>query len=46
MLLTKLHYKYVEERQIFHPKQQLVGIAPSTIIDGKITIKEKIKKML
>ncbi len=37
-------HKYVEERQIFHPKQQLVGIAPSTIIDGKITIKRKDKK--
>ena len=43
--LTKaaLH-KYIEERRILFPKQQLVGLAPSTIIDGKITIKRKDKK--
>ena len=43
--LTKaaLH-KYIKERRILYSKQQLVGIAPSTIIDGKITIKRKDKK--
>ncbi|MDC1177932.1 hypothetical protein OAT26_01895 [Candidatus Pelagibacter sp.] len=43
--LTKaaLH-KYIEERKILFPKQQLVGIAPSTIIDGKITLKRKDKE--
>lgn len=37
-------HKYVEERKIFHKNQQLVCIAPSTIIDGKMTIKRKDKK--
>tara|TARA_A100001015_G_scaffold227188_1_gene256619 strand:- start:1887 stop:2534 length:648 start_codon:yes stop_codon:yes gene_type:complete len=40
---SSLH-KYIEERKIFYPKQQIVGIAPSTIIDGKITVKRKDKK--
>lgn len=40
---SSLH-KYIEERKIFYPKQQIVGIAPSTIIDGKITLKRKDKK--
>lgn len=33
--------KYVEERKIFKKDQQLVCIAPSTIIDGKMTLKRK-----
>ena len=38
--------KYVEERKIFHKNQQLVCIAPSTIIDGKMTLNRKdIKKV-
>ena len=43
--LTKaaLH-KYIKERRILFPNQQLLGLAPSTIIDGKITIKRKDKK--
>tara|TARA_A100000164_G_C21913735_1_gene777080 strand:- start:1079 stop:1726 length:648 start_codon:yes stop_codon:yes gene_type:complete len=40
---TALH-KYITERKIFFPKQQLLGIAPSTIVDGKITIRRKDKK--
>ena len=36
-------HKYVEERKIFYKNQQLVCIAPSTIIDGKMTIKRKDK---
>ena len=42
---TALH-KYIEERKILFPDQQLVGIAPSTIIDGRITLKRKDKKNL
>ena len=43
--LTKnaLH-KYIEERQILFPNQQLVGIAPSTIVDGQITLNRKDKR--
>jgi NAD(P)-dependent dehydrogenase (short-subunit alcohol dehydrogenase family) len=33
--------KYVEERKIFNKGQQLICIAPSTIIDGKMTLKRK-----
>ena len=33
--------KYVEERKIFYKRQQLICIAPSTIIDGKMTLKRK-----
>ncbi len=33
--------KYVEERKIFKKGQQLICIAPSTIIDGKMTINRK-----
>ena len=33
--------KYVEERKIFKKGQQLICIAPSTIIDGKMTLKRK-----
>ena len=36
-------HKYVEERKIFYKNQQLVCIAPSTIIDGKMTINRKDK---
>ena len=36
--------KYVEERKILHKKQQLICIAPSTIVDGKMTIRRKDQK--
>ena len=36
-------HKYVEERKIFYKNQQLVCIAPSTIIDGNMTINRKDK---
>ena len=36
-------HKYVEERKIFFKNQQLVCIAPSTIIDAKMTINRKDK---
>ena len=36
--------KYVEERKIFYKEQQLICIAPSTIIDGKMTLKRKDQK--
>jgi short-subunit dehydrogenase len=36
-------HKYVEERKIKHPGQQLICIAPSTIIDSHMTIKRKDK---
>ena len=35
--------KYVEERQILKKSQQLICIAPSTIIDGNMTLKRKDK---
>ena len=39
--------KYVEERKIFKKGQQLICIAPSTIMDGKMTLKRKdIKNVL
>ena len=43
--LTKssLH-KYVEERKIKFKNQQLICVAPSTIIDGGITLRRKDKK--
>lgn len=42
--LTKCSiHKYVEERKIFYKNQQLVCIAPSTIVDGKMTINRKDK---
>ena len=42
--LTKASlHKYIEERKIIYKNQQLVGIAPSTIIDGKITVQRKDK---
>jgi hypothetical protein len=34
-------HKYVEERKIIYPKQQLLCVAPSTIIDSKMTIVRK-----
>ena len=40
---TSIH-KYVEERKIFYKNQQIVCIAPSTIIDAKMTINRKDKK--
>lgn len=42
---TAVH-KYVEERKIKYPKQQLICLAPSTIIDSHMTIKRKDKKNL
>lgn len=36
--------KYVEERKILKKGQQLICIAPSTIIDGNMTLKRKDKK--
>ncbi len=36
-------HKYVEERKIFYKNQQLVCIAPSTIMDGKMTLNRKDK---
>lgn len=40
LMKTAIH-KYVEERKISYPKQQLLCIAPSTIIDSKMTIARK-----
>lgn len=37
-------HKYVEERKITYSKQQLICIAPSTIIDAGMTIRRKDKK--
>jgi NAD(P)-dependent dehydrogenase (short-subunit alcohol dehydrogenase family) len=37
-------HKYVEERKIKYPEQQLICLAPSTIIDSRMTIKRKDKK--
>ena len=37
-------HKYVEERKILKKNQQIVCIAPSTIIDSKMTLKRKDKK--
>ncbi len=39
---TALH-QYIKERKILFPKQQIVGISPSTIIDSKMTINRKDK---
>jgi NAD(P)-dependent dehydrogenase (short-subunit alcohol dehydrogenase family) len=36
-------HKYVEERKIKYPEQQLICLAPSTIIDSHMTIKRKDK---
>ena len=43
-LMKSAIHKYVEERRIKHPKQQLVCIAPSTIADTKMTLKRNDKK--
>ncbi len=43
-LMKSAVHKYVEERKIKFPKQQLVCIAPSTIIDTKMTLKRNDKK--
>lgn len=43
-LMKSAIHKYVEERKIGFSKQQLVCISPSTIIDGKMTLKRKDKK--
>ena len=37
-------HKYVEERKILYKDQQLICIAPSTIIDSKMTLRRKDKK--
>ena len=37
-------HKYVEERKIKYKNQQLLCLAPSTISDGKMTLKRKDKK--
>jgi NAD(P)-dependent dehydrogenase (short-subunit alcohol dehydrogenase family) len=37
-------HKYVEERKIKYPAQQLICLAPSTIIDSHMTIERKDKK--
>jgi hypothetical protein len=42
LMKTALH-QYVKERKINFPNQQLVCIAPSTIIDANITIRRKDK---
>ena len=36
-------HKYVEERKIFYKNQQILCIAPSTIVDGKMTLNRKDK---
>ena len=43
LMKTSLH-KYVEERRINYPKQQLICISPSTIIDSRLTFKRKDQK--
>ena len=43
-LMKSALHKYVEERKINFPGQQLICISPSTIIDAKITIKRNDKK--
>ena len=40
LMKTALH-KYVEEKIINFPNQQIVCIAPSTIVDSKLTLKRK-----
>ena len=44
LMKTSLH-KYVEERRINYPKQQLICISPSTIIDSRLRFKRKDKKI-
>lgn len=43
LMKTALH-KYVEEKKIKFPRQQLICISPSTIIDANMTVKRKDKK--
>ncbi len=43
LMKSSLH-KYVQERRIKFPNQQLVCISPSTIIDSNMTLKRKDKK--
>lgn len=43
-LMKSAIHKYVEERRIKYPKQQLVCIAPSTITDTRMTLKRNDKK--
>ncbi len=43
-LMKSAIHKYVEERRIKYPKQQLVCIAPSIITDTKMTLKRNDKK--
>ena len=43
-LMKSALHKYVEERKINFPGQQLICISPSTIIDAKITIERNDKK--
>ena len=42
-LMKSAIHKYVEERRIKFPKQQLVCVAPSTIIDANMTLNRKYK---
>ena len=42
-LMKSAIHKYVEERRIKFPKQQLVCVAPSTIIDANMTLNRKDK---
>ena len=43
-LMKSSIHKYVEERKIQYPSQQLVCISPSTIIDTKMTLSRKDQK--
>ena len=43
LMKSSLH-KYVQERRIKFPNQQIVCISPSTIIDSKMTLNRKDKK--
>jgi len=43
-LMKSSIHKYVEERKIKYPSQQLVCISPSTIIDTKMTLSRKDQK--
>ena len=40
----KAIHKYVEEKRIKYPDQQLLCIAPSTVTDTKMTLRRKDKK--
>lgn len=43
-LMKSALHKYVEEKKIKFPDQQLICVSPSTIIDAKMTLKRKDKK--